>query len=302
LLYGGIEGGGTKFVCAVSDESGQIIARDRFSTEEPAPTLARVVAYFKDYENQHGEKLAALGIASFGPVDLHPASAHYGYITRTPKAGWSYADVLGPVKRAFPGIPVGFNTDVNAAALSEHRWGAGQAWETFGYLTIGTGIGGGVIANGQLVRGLIHPETGHILLPKHPDDPLERGVCPFHPNCLEGLASGPSLKARWGVAGETLAPEHPAWKVEAYYLAQALTALLCLLSPEGIILGGSVMHQQQLFPMVRQQVKELLNEYLVHPRLETLEDVIVPPGLGDDAGVMGALALAMAAREKTIPG
>jgi fructokinase len=295
LLYGGIEGGGTKFVCAVADEHGQIVARDRFPTETPETTLASAIQYFKDFEAQHGEKLAAIGIASFGPVDLDPRSDHYGYITSTPKVGWPYTNVLGPVKQAFPDIPVEFNTDVNAAALGEHRWGAGQAWETLSYLTIGTGIGGGVIANGQLVRGLIHPETGHLLLPLHPDDPIERGVCPYHPNCLEGLASGPSIKARWGVPGENLAPEHPAWRIEAYYLAQAAVALLFLISPQGIILGGSVMHQTQLFPMVREQAKDLLNNYLVHPRLETLDDVIVPPGLGDNAGVLGAVALAVEA-------
>jgi fructokinase len=230
-------------------------------------------------------------------VDLDRRSAQYGYVTSTPKVGWPFTNVLGPVQQAFPGIPVEFNTDVNAAALGEHRWGAGQAWETLSYLTIGTGIGGGVIANGQLVRGLIHPETGHLLLPLHPDDPIERGVCPYHPNCLEGLASGPSIKARWGVPGENLAPEHPAWRIEAYYLAQAAVALLFLISPQGIILGGSVMHQMQLFPMVREQTRDLLNDYLVHPRLETLDDVIVPPGLGDNAGVLGAVALAVEAHQ-----
>jgi fructokinase len=297
LLYGGIEGGGTKYVCAVGDESGQIVARDRFPTRDPETTISRAITFFKDYETRQGEKLAALGIATFGPLDLNPASAYYGYIARTPKAGWAYTDVLGPVRRAFPHIPVGFDTDVNGAAWGEHRWGAAQAWDTFVYLTIGTGVGGGAMVGGQLVHGLIHPEMGHILLPKHPDDPVERGVCPFHPNCLEGLATGPSLKARWGVSAEDLAPEHPAWKMEAYYLAQAAVAMFCLLSPQGIILGGGVMHQAQLFPLVRQQVKDLLNGYLVHPRLENLDDTIVPPGLGDNAGVLGAVALAVAARQ-----
>jgi fructokinase len=297
LLYGGIEGGGTKFVCAVADEHGQIVARDRFPTETPDTTLASAIGFFKDFEAHRGEKLAAIGIASFGPVDLDPRSEHYGYITNTPKVGWPHTNVVGPVKQAFPDIPVGFNTDVNGAALGEYHWGAGRAWETLSYLTIGTGIGGGLIANGQLVRGLIHPEAGHLLLPLHPDDPIERGVCPYHPNCLEGLASGPSIKARWGVPGENLAPEHPAWHIEAYYLAQAAVALLCLISPQGIILGGSVMHQAQLFPMVREQVKDLLNNYLVHPRMETLDDVIVPPGLGDNAGVLGAVALAVEAHQ-----
>ena len=174
MLYGGIEGGGTKFVCAVADEHGQIVARDRFPTEAPETTLANAISFFKNFEAQRGEKLAAIGIASFGPVDLDRRSAQYGYVTSTPKVGWPFTNVRGPVQQAFPDIPVEFNTDVNAAALGEHRWGAGQAWETLSYLTIGTGIGGGVIANGQLVRGLIHPETGHLLLPLHPDDPVER--------------------------------------------------------------------------------------------------------------------------------
>jgi fructokinase len=295
LLYGGIEGGGTKFICAVGDESGQIFARDRFLTGDPETTITQAVTFFKDYEKRQGEKLAALGIATFGPVDLDPTSEYYGYITRTPKAGWAYTDVLGTVQRAFPHLPVGFDTDVNGAALGEHRWGAARAWDTFVYLTIGTGIGGGAMVGGQLVHGLIHPEMGHILLPKHADDPVERGVCPFHPNCLEGLATGPSLKARWGASAENLAPEHPAWKLEAYYLALAAEVMFCLLSPQGIILGGGVMHQAQLFPMVRQQVKDLINGYLVHPRLENLDGTIVPPGLGENAGVLGAVALAIEA-------
>jgi fructokinase len=185
---------------------------------------------------------------------------------------------------------------MNGAALSEHP-GRSAGVGYFIYLTVGTGIGGGAMVGGQLVRGLIHPEMGHILLPVHLEDRLERGVCPFHPNCLEGLASGPSVKARWGVPGETLPPDHPAWTLEAYYLAHALVAMFCVLSPQGIVLGGSVMHQQQLFPMVRDQVRQLINGYLVHPRMENLDGTIVPPGLGDNAGVLGALALAVAAHE-----
>jgi fructokinase len=294
MLYGGIESGGTKFVCAVSDESGQVLARDRISTGTPAETMQQTLAFFKQQETLLGEPLAALGIGSFGPVDLDPASATYGHITRTPKQGWAFTDVVGPVRRAF-GVPVAFDTDVNAAALGEHRWGAAQTWDTFIYMTVGTGIGGGGMVRGRMLHGLIHPEMGHILLPLRDDDPLERGVCPFHPNCLEGLASGPSLQARWDVPGETLPPDHPAWDLEAYYLAHALVDIMCTLSPQGIILGGSVMHQQQLFPLIRCKAHALLNDYLVHPRLETLDDYIVPPALGDDAGVKGALALAMAA-------
>ncbi len=295
VIFGGIEGGGTKFVCAVSDESGTIRTRQRFLTVSPQATLNQTIAFLKNQEVLRGERLAAIGIASFGPVDLNPASEYYGHVTQTPKAGWAFANVAGTVQLAFPDVPVVIDTDVNGAALGEHRWGAARDWDTFVYLTVGTGIGGGVMVNGRTLHGLIHPEMGHVLLPHRDDDPLARGVCPFHPNCLEGLAAGPSLQARWNVPGETLPPDHPAWDLEAYYLAQALVNFMCTLSPQGIILGGSVMHQQQLFPLIRQKVRALLNGYLVHPRLDDLDSFIVPPGLKDDAGVRGAIALAQTA-------
>ncbi|RPI91802.1 MAG: ROK family protein, partial [Chloroflexi bacterium] len=233
-----------------------------------------------------------------GPLDLDPGSTTFGSITRTPKAGWAYTDVVGPVRHAFPALPIGFDTDVNGAALAEQRWGAAKSWDTFVYLTVGTGIGGGAMAGGRLVHGLIHPEMGHVPLAKHPDDSLERGVCPFHPHCLESLASGPAILARWGVPGEQLPPDHPAWALESDYLAQSLVSMLCVLSPQGFVLGGSVMHQPQLFPMVRQQVKDRLNGYLVHPRLDTLENMVVSPGLWENAVVLVAVALAMTAYER----
>jgi fructokinase len=293
MLYGGIEGGGTKFVCAVGSEAGEILVSIRFPTVDPTVTINQAIDFFKKQEMLHKEKLAAIGIASFGPVDLNPASEHYGFITRTPKPGWAFADLVGPVTAAFPDMPVGFDTDVNGAGLGEHRWGAAQDWDTFIYLTVGTGIGGGGMVGGKRLHGLIHPEMGHVLLPMRDDDPLERGVCPFHGNCLEGLACGPAIQARWGAPGETLPPDHPAWDLEAHYLALALVDFICTLSPQGIVIGGSVMHQPQLLPLVRAKVKTLLNDYLVHPRLATLDDYLVPPGLGDQAGVLGALALAL---------
>ncbi len=299
MLYGGIEGGGTKWVCAVADEQGTIIARERFATGEPEATVAQAVGVFKAFEDRRGEKLAAIGIASFGPVDLNRDSPYYGYITETPKPGWTYANVVGPVRSAFPGVPVGFDTDVNGAALGEQRWGAARDWDTFVYVTVGTGIGGGGMVSGTLLHGLVHPEMGHILLPMRDDDPLDRGVCPFHPNCLEGLACGPAIQERWGQPGQDLPPDHPAWDLEAYYLAHACEAITAILSPQGIILGGSVMHQQQLFPLIREKTGALLNDYLKHARLlGDMADYIVPPGLGDDAGVMGAIALAMQAQEQ----
>lgn len=300
MLYGAIEGGGTKFVCAVGSASGELFARERFPTTTPEATLRQAITFFKQQEVLRTGRIAALGIASFGPVDLDPHSPHYGYITSTPKQGWADTDVVGTVQAAFPDIPIGFDTDVNGAALGEHQWGAAQSWDTLAYLTVGTGIGGGVIVQGQAAHGLIHPEIGHILVPRRSDDPLERGVCPFHGNCLEGLASGPALERRWNARGEHLPADHTAWDLEAYYLAVALESIMCILSPQGIVLGGSVpLRQPQLFPLIRRKVHDLLNGYLVHPRLDTLESYIVPAGLGHDAGVKGALALALAAEAQS---
>jgi fructokinase len=298
MLYGGIEGGGTKFVCAVGNEAGDILAEIRFPTVAPGTTLNQAITFFKKTDVLKTESLGAIGIGTFGPVDLDPDSPDYGSITCTPKAGWAHTDIVGPVQDAFPNIPVGFDTDVNAAALGEQRWGAAQDWDTFIYMTIGTGIGGGALVDGRLLHGLIHPEMGHILLPLHPDDPLARGVCPFHGNCLEGLASGPALEARWGVPGEELPADHPAWDIQAYYLAHALVDFMATLSPQGFVLGGSVMHQTQLFPMIRAQGRALANGYFVHPALDDLARYIVPPGLGDQAGVLGSIALAIAAHEE----
>ena len=295
MLYGAIEGGGTKFVCAIGDEHGQVLAETRFPTTTPAETLQAAIDFFQAETGQRGAALDAIGIASFGPVELNPASEHYGFITTTPKPGWAFADVVGAFKQSFPGVPVGFDTDVNGAALGEHRWGAAQAWDTFVYFTIGTGIGGGAMVEGRLLHGLLHPEMGHMILPTHPDDPLPRGVCPYHTACLEGLAAGPSLKERWGQPGETIPEDHKAWEVEAFYLAHAIVNVTAILSPQGVILGGSVPHQRQLFPLVRAKVKELCGGYFAHPVFETLEAYIVPPGLGDRAGITGAIALADAA-------
>ncbi|MBN1679453.1 MAG: ROK family protein [Anaerolineae bacterium] len=297
MLLGGIEGGGTKFVCAVGTETGDILTSVTIPTTMPAATLEQTIAFFKKQEVLHNQSLAAVGIGSFGPVDLNPQSEHYGYITSTPKPNWGYTNVAGTVQQAFPDIPIGFDTDVNAAALGEHRWGAAQNWDTFMYMTVGTGIGGGAMVSGRLLHGLIHPEMGHVLLRRRDDDPSERGVCPFHDNCLEGLACGPAIKSRWNIPGEQLPPDHAVWDLEADYLAQAMVAFMTTLSPQGIILGGSVMHQQQLFPMIRQKTLALLNNYLRHPVLEHMDEYIVPPGLGDKAGVLGSIALALAAAE-----
>lgn len=290
-LYGGIEAGGTKFVCVVGQGPGQIEAETRFSTTTPAETIGQAVAFFSNYQGD----LAAVGIGSFGPVDLNRRSPTYGYITTTPKADWASTDFAGQIGRAL-GLPVGFDTDVNAAALGEHRWGAGQGLDDFVYLTIGTGIGGGGLLNGQLMHGLVHPEMGHIRLPHDwQADPFP-GNCPYHGDCLEGMAAGPAMEKRWGKLAEILPADHPAWDLEAHYLALALVNIICTLSPQRIILGGGVMSQSQLFPMIRRKVQALLNDYVQSPTiLAEIDGYIVPPGLGGLAGVLGAIALAQQA-------
>lgn len=291
LLFGGIEGGGTKFVCAVGTGPGDIRAESRFSTTTPAETLQRVIDFFKQQEQEHGP-LAAIGFGSFGPIDPRPASPTFGHILPTPKPGWSRADVVGPLRKAFD-LPIGFDLDVNAAALAEGRWGAGQNCDPLMYITIGTGIGAGVLANGKLVHGLLHPEAGHLPLPRDPERDPFSGICPFHGDCFEGLAAGPALEKRWGQKAETLPPEHSAWELEAHYIALALCSYIYTLSPQRIILGGGVSQQPQVIKMVREKVPVLLKGYIQSAEiLERIEDYIVHPGLGNQSGVLGALALA----------
>ena len=292
-LWGGIEAGGTKFVCAVGTGPDDLRAEERFPTTTPAESIGRAVEFFRRW--QENESLAAVGIASFGPVDPDPGSPTFGYITTTPKQGWAHTDFAGAVHRALH-VPVGFDTDVNVAALGEHRWGAAQGLDTFVYLTIGTGIGGGGMVNGKLIHGLVHPEMGHVRIPHDRERDPFPGACPYHGDCLEGLASGPALEARWGQRGETLPADHPAWVLEAEYLALGLVNIICVLSPQRIVMGGGVMEQRHLFPLVRGRVRDLLNGYLqVAEILERIDETIVPPGLGNRSGVLGALALAQQA-------
>lgn len=290
-LFGGIEGGGTKFACAVGSGPGDIRAESRFSTTTPAETLRRAVDFFKEQEKEMG-RLAAIGIACFGPLDPQPASPSFGRILPTPKPGWTGTDLLGPFRAAF-GVPVGFDTDVNGAALAEARWGAAQGCDPVLYLTIGTGIGGGVLVNGRLVHGLIHPEAGHIPLPHDRERDPFPGVCPFHGDCFEGLAAGPAIEKRWGQKAETLPPEHPAWELEAHYIALALCSYAYILSPQRIVLGGGVSQQPQVMKMVWEKVPALLNGYIQSPQiLERIDQYIVNPGLGSQSGVLGGFALA----------
>lgn len=286
-LLGGLEGGGTKFVCAVGTGPGDIRAEIRFPTTTPEETLARAIAFFREHAPQ------AIGIASFGPLDLDPTSPTYGCVTATPKPGWAGTDLLGAFRHAFD-LPLAFELDVNAAAFGEYIWvPQNRRLDSLVYYTIGTGIGAGVIVNGQIVHGLTHPEAGHIRLPHdRARDPFP-GTCPFHGDCFEGLASGPALAARWGQSGDLLPADHPAWELEADYIAAALVNTILLLSPRRIVLGGGVMQRTHLFPLIRQRVKALLNDYVASTVFEgDLSDYIVPPALGNRSGVLGALAMA----------
>ena len=296
MLVGGIEAGGTKFVCSVGTGPEELRADTRFPTTTPDETLSRAISFFKEQEGQE-EPLSAIGVASFGPVDPDPDSSTFGFITSTPKLDWTNTDFVGALRDHFH-VPVGFDTDVNGAALAEGKWGAAAGLHTFIYLTIGTGIGGGAMVNGRLLHGLIHPEMGHIRL--HHDwerDPFP-GNCPYHGDCLEGMAAGPALEERWGQKGQELEPGHPAWDLEAEYLAQALQSLVCVLSPQRIIMGGGVMNQPELITKVREKTATYLNDYIQHPAItDHINEYIVPPALGGRAGVLGAIALGLQALE-----
>ncbi|MDP4156312.1 MAG: ROK family protein [Bacillota bacterium] len=280
-MLGGIEAGGTKFVCAVGDENGTIINQIRIPTTLPDETIQKVIAFFKQYD------IKAMGIGSFGPIDINPESPTYGNITSTPKPGWRDFPFVQSLKEAFS-IPIGFHTDVNVAALGESALGAAKGLDNCLYITVGTGIGAGAMIQGQLLQGLSHPEMGHILVRRHPNDSY-KGKCPYHHDCLEGLASGPAIEDRWGEKGENLVNREEVWDMEGFYIAQALMQYILILSPKKIILGGGVPHQQKVFSSIYKYLNELMNEYVSLPELS---EYIVGPGLGDAAGITGALILA----------
>jgi fructokinase len=285
MKLGAIEAGGTKFVCGIGNEHGEIFDRVSFPTTTPEETMGLVLDYFKD------KQVEAIGVGSFGPVDLNRTSPMYGSVTTTPKPHWSNYSILGELKKNF-NIPIGFDTDVNAAALGEAEWGAAKGLSSAVYVTIGTGIGAGALVEGKLLHGLIHPEMGHIPIRRHPEDHYT-GKCPYHHDCLEGMAAGPAIEQRWGRKGHELESDMQVWEMEAFYIAQAVANFVYILSPHKIILGGGVMKQSQLFPLIRKQVLSLLNGYVQHPQLlEQMDTYIVPPALGDNAGLSGALVLA----------
>jgi fructokinase len=296
-FFGAVEAGGTKFVCAIGDERGQILAQQRFPTADPNSTLAAAQAFLGQGVRDFGA-LAAIGIASFGPVELDKRSARYGFIGQTPKAGWSGTDIAGAFARQFS-CPIGFDTDVNAAALAEHRSGAARDVDNLVYLTIGTGIGGGLIIAGRPLHGLMHPEIGHIYPRRHPLDADFAGVCPFHRDCLEGVASGPAIIARTGASLQDLDHSHPQWEIEADYLGQLCALLVFTVSPQRIVMGGGVMSQARLLPLIRRRLLHWLGGYINRSKiLSGVDHYVVAPDLGDRAGVLGALMLAMDAAER----
>ena len=284
--YGSLEAGGTKMVCAIGDEQGNILERVSIPTLAPENTMPAILDFFK------GKNISALGIGCFGPVDLDKKSPTYGCITTTPKLAWRNYDIVGVCEKEL-GIPVGFDTDVNGSALGEATWGCTKDLDNSIYITVGTGIGVGVIIDRKPYHGMLHPEGGHIFLARHPQDPMERGVCPYHELCLEGLASGPSIQARWGKPGVELADRKEVWELEAYYLAQAICSYIMILSPERIIIGGGVAHQEQMMPLIRKEVLRQMGGYIAAKGMQDLDDYIVLPSLNDDQGILGALKLAM---------
>ena len=292
MRLGALEAGGTKMVCAIGDEHGNVIERYSLPTRGGDETVREIIEYFRAHP------VEALGVSSFGPLNLDPASPEYGNITTTPKVGW----VNYPLRRNLAealGVPVGIDTDVNGAALAEARIGAGKGVDSLVYYTIGTGIGGGAVVNGQLLHGLVHPEMGHMLLRPVENDPAPHGFCPYHDGCLEGMAKGPAIEKRWGKPAAELPEDHIAWEIEAEYLAQMCVNTIVVLSPKMIVLGGGVMHQMHLFPRIRRRTQELLNGYVAHSAiLENIDAYIVPPALGDNAGAAGSLLLALDALKK----
>jgi fructokinase len=290
MVFGSIEAGGTKFMCAVGISPDNILASVRIPTTSPSETLDKAIRFFKEQSSIN--PIAAVGIASFGPVDLDPSSKTYGYITSTPKPGWANTNFAAAVKQAL-NIPVGLDTDVNGAALGEYTWGAARGLHTFVYITVGTGIGGGGMAGGQLLHGMAHPEMGHIRIPHDPARDPFPGACPYHGDCLEGLASGKAVELRWGVSPEKLQADHPAWELEAEYLSYGIINIMNILSPQRIIIGGGLIKQPALLPAVRKKVSKLIGGYLYTSDLiADMDSYLVPPRLGDRSGILGGIALA----------
>lgn len=291
-MFGAIEAGGTKFNCALANAAGEVVVKTQFPTRDPQTTMHDVIDFFDAAQRQHGA-MRSIGIGSFGPINIDPSSAEYGRFLKTPKPGWSHFDFMAALKAHYT-VPIVFETDVNAAVLAESKAGAGMGCADIVYVTIGTGVGGGIISGGHLIKGQIHPEVGHMLLPRHPEDLNFAGACPFHGGCLEGLAAGPAMKARWSVPAETLSDDHIAWDIQAHYLAAMSINLTSMLSPQKIILGGGVSQKDGLIDRVGQRFVAMWGDYLPLP-FESVSDYIVLPKLAPEAGLIGAIMLAQQA-------
>lgn len=283
--YGLVEAGGTKFVLGVATDRDNIEASTRIDTTTPDETIGAMLDWFRVQG-----VLDAVGVASFGPLELDRLSPKWGHIGITPKPHWSGTDIAGPLLRAFD-CPVAIDTDVNGAALAEYHWGAGQGQRSMLYFTIGTGVGGGAVVDGNVLHGLSHPEMGHMSLPRHPGDMEFAGICPFHEACLEGLASGPAINARWGMSLSQLPADHPGHDIIAFYIAQTVVTMQAVFAPGRIIFGGGVMGTPGLIDRVRRQAVKMGGGYFRGDPNE----IVVLPGLGDKAGLLGALALAQSA-------
>lgn len=283
MLLGALEAGGTKMVCAIGDENGNIIELVKFPTLKPQETMDSIIDYFSD------KNISALGVAAFGPVGVNKNSHNYGKILETTKVEWKYFDLLGSLKSL--GVPMKIETDVGGSCIGEAWLGAAKGLENVVYVTVGTGIGAGIMVNGKIIHGMLHPEGGHISIIRHSGDKC-KSVCAYHDNCVEGLASGTAIKAHWGSPAQELLERDEVWELEADYLAQALADYIMTVSPQKIILGGGVMHVEKLFPLIREKLKQYVNGYLVTDELADIDSYIVPAGLGDDQGIVGCLKLA----------
>ncbi len=283
MKIGALEAGGTKMVCAIGTDQGEILDRIEIKTETPEITMPKIIAYFKKHN------IEALGIGCFGPIDIHKHSPTYGHITATPKLAWVNYNIVKVLNDAL-GVEIGFDTDVNGSALGEATWGITKGLANSMYITIGTGIGAGVISEGRLLHGMLHPEAGHIQMKQHPDDLFE-GVCPYHGTCFEGMAAGPAIEKRWGKKAFELSDRAEVWKLEAYYIAQVLVTYTMILSPERIVLGGGVMKQTQLLPLIHEEFKHQMAGYIQTKEIDEMEQFIVLASLNDDQGILGAIRL-----------
>ncbi|MFT8872101.1 MAG: ROK family protein [Sporolactobacillus sp.] len=293
MYLGGIEAGGKFFVCAIGDSKGKILAKERMVTREPRETVEQVITFFKNF------KIAALGIGSFGPIDLNEGSATYGSITSTPKLAWADYPLLKMIRAALD-VPIGMTTDANVAALGEFYEGAAKGLDGCLCVRVGSGIGAGLITNNRFLQGLTHPEMGHVLLRRHPKDTFP-GTCPYHHDCLEGLASVPAIEERWQQPLSELVDNPIVWQIEADYLAQALMQYALILSPKRIVIGGEVMNERNLFPLIRKRLQRLLSGYIDFAELnEQIDSYVVPPALGENAGIIGALIFAKQTYERKI--